>query len=95
MHPYFVSCLYFLDLVAVLTWHLCEFLTEQYGELCSIPVGCLPHAFLQLIVCKSAVDCLKSLRAALLSQDRQREGAFACTLLPSDIVIVFVPYLTT
>jgi hypothetical protein len=39
----------------------------------------LPHAFLQSIVCRSAVHCLKSQRAALLSQDRQREGTFAHT----------------
>jgi hypothetical protein len=66
-------------LAAVLARQLCEFHTEQWGEPCSVPVGCLPHAFLQLIVCKSAVDCLKSLRAALLLQDRWREGAFTCT----------------
>jgi hypothetical protein len=29
MHPYFVSCLYFSDSVAVLAGHLCEFHTEQ------------------------------------------------------------------
>jgi hypothetical protein len=45
----------------------------------SVPVGCLPHAFLQLIVCRSAVHCLKSQRAVLLSQDTQREGPFART----------------
>jgi hypothetical protein len=28
-HPYFVSCLYFSDLVAVLAGHLFEFHTEQ------------------------------------------------------------------
>jgi hypothetical protein len=65
------------------------------GEPCSVPVSCLPHAFLQLIVWKSAVNCLKSLRVALLSQDRQWEGAFACTLLPSNIAIVFIWYSTT
>ncbi len=48
-------------LAAVLARQLCEFHTKQLGEPCSVPVGCLPHAFLQLIVCKSAVDCLKSL----------------------------------
>jgi hypothetical protein len=48
-----------------------------------------------LIVCKSAVDCLKSLRVVLLSQDRQWEGTFTCILLPSDIATVFVPYSTT
>jgi hypothetical protein len=58
---------------------LCEFHTEQWGERCSVPVGCLPHAFLQSIVCRSAVHCLKSWRAALLSQDLRREGAFART----------------
>jgi hypothetical protein len=76
-------------LVAVLAGHLCEFHTKQWGEPCSVPFGCLPHAFLQLIVCKSTVDCLKSLRVALLLQDRRQEGAFTCTLLPSDIAIVF------
>jgi hypothetical protein len=72
-----------------LAGHLCEFHTKQCGEPCSVPVGCLPHAFLELIVCKSAVNCLKSLRVALLLQDRWWEGAFTCTLLPSDIAIVF------
>jgi hypothetical protein len=57
----------------------CEFHTEQWGEPCSVPVGCLPHAFLQSIVCKSAVNCLKSWRVALLSQVWWQEGAFACT----------------
>jgi hypothetical protein len=72
-----LHCLLF-KLVAVLAGHLCEFHTEQWGEPCSVPVGCLPHAFLQLIVCKSAVNCLKSLSKAVLSQDWQWEGAFAC-----------------
>jgi hypothetical protein len=58
---------------------LCEFHTKWWGEPCSVPVGCLPHAFVQLIVCKGAVDCLKSLRAALLSQDCWQEGTFALT----------------
>jgi hypothetical protein len=39
----------------------------------------LPHAFLQLIVCRSAVHCLKSRRAVLLSRDTWREGTFAHT----------------
>jgi hypothetical protein len=30
---------------------------------------------------------------ALLSQDRQQEGTFTCTLLPSDIAIVFCTIL--
>jgi hypothetical protein len=30
---------------------------------------------------------------ALLSQDRQQEGTFTCTLLPSDISIVFCTIL--
>jgi hypothetical protein len=38
-----------------------------------------------LIVCKSAVDCLKSLRAVLLFQDRQ--------WVPSDVAIVFCTIL--
>jgi hypothetical protein len=67
------------QLAVVLAPHLCEFHTKQWGEPCSVPVGCLPCAFLQLIVCKSAVDCLKSLRVALLLQDRGQEGTFACT----------------
>jgi hypothetical protein len=57
----------------------CEFHTEQWVEPCSVPISCLPHAFLQSIVCRSAVDCLKSWRAARLLQDTQWEGAFACT----------------
>jgi hypothetical protein len=39
----------------------------------------LPHTFLQLIVCRSAVHCLKSRRAALLSRDTRQEGTFART----------------
>jgi hypothetical protein len=35
--------------------------------------------FLQSIVCRSAVHCLKSQRAALLLQDMWQEGAFPCT----------------
>jgi hypothetical protein len=52
---------------------------SERGEPCSVPVSCLPHAFLQSIVCRSAVHCLKSQRVALLSQDMWREGAFTCT----------------
>jgi hypothetical protein len=59
--------------------HLCEFHTKQWGKHCSVPVSCLPHTSLQLIVCKSAVNCLKSWRVVLLSQDWQGEGAFART----------------
>jgi hypothetical protein len=36
---------------------------------------------------------LKSLTAVLLLQDRQWEGAFTCTVLPSDIAIVFCTIL--
>jgi hypothetical protein len=78
-HPYFDCCYYFSNSFAVLAGHLCEFHTEQWGEHCSVPVSCLPHAFRQLIVCRSAVHCLKSWRAALLLQDTRRERAFACT----------------
>jgi hypothetical protein len=39
----------------------------------------LPHAFLQSIVCRSAVHCLKRRMAALLSQDTWQEATFACT----------------
>jgi hypothetical protein len=67
---------------------LCEFHTEQWAERCSVPVGCLPHTFLQSIGCRSAVHCLKSQRVALLSQDTRREGAFTFSLIPS--VIAFV-----
>jgi hypothetical protein len=74
-HPYFISCLYFSNLVAVLAGHLCEFHTKQWGESCSVPVSCLPHAFVQLIVCKSAVNCLNSWRAVLLSQDALVAGS--------------------
>jgi hypothetical protein len=62
-----------------LAGHFCEFHTKQWGETCSAPVSCLPHTFLQSIVCRSAVHCLKSWRAVLLSQDTWREGTFACT----------------
>jgi hypothetical protein len=78
-YPYFDCCFYFSNSSAVLAGYLCEFHTEQWGEPCSVPVSCLPYAFLQSIVCRSAVHCLKSQRAALLSQDTWREGAFACT----------------
>jgi hypothetical protein len=71
MHPYF-----FFNLLFVLAWLLCEFHTEQWEEHCSVPVGCLPHTFLQSIVCRSAVNSLKSWRAVLLLQGRWWEGAF-------------------
>jgi hypothetical protein len=67
------------QLAAVLAGHLCEFHTKQWGEPWTVPVNCLPHASLQLIVCKSAVDCLKSWRVALLLQDWQWKGTFAHT----------------
>jgi hypothetical protein len=88
-HPYFDCCLYFSNLFALLAGHLCEFHTKQRGERCSVPVGCLPHAFLQSIVCRSALHCLKSQRVALLSQDMQQEGAFTFSLLPSEIASIF------
>jgi hypothetical protein len=56
-----------------------NFIPNSEGSLFSVPVGCLPHTFLQSIVCRSAVHCLKSRRVALLSQDTWREGAFAHT----------------
>jgi hypothetical protein len=62
------------QLASVLAGHLCEFHTKQWGEPWTVPVNCLLHASLQLIVCKSAVDCLKSWRAALLLQDWQWKG---------------------
>ncbi len=82
--------------VAVLAGHLCEFHTKWWGEPCSVPVGCLPHAFVQLIVCKGAVDCLKSLRAALLSQDCWQEGTFALThtLFLTCTSLVWISYQT-
>jgi hypothetical protein len=58
--PYFISCLYFSNLVAALAGNLCELHIKQWVEPCSVPVGCLPHTFLQLTVCRSAVNCLKS-----------------------------------
>ncbi len=67
--------------VAVLAGHLCEFHTEQWGEPCSVPVGCLPHAFLQSTVCRSAVDCLKGCRVALLLQDWWLEDTFFLLVL--------------
>jgi hypothetical protein len=94
-HPYFISCLYFSNSVALLAGHLCEFHNKQWVEPCSVPVSCLNNNFLQSTVCRSAVNCLNSWRMALLLQDRWREGAFICTLLPSDIAIVFVPCSTT
>jgi hypothetical protein len=45
------------------------------------------------IFCKSAVNYLKSWRAVLLLHDRWWEGTFACTLLPSDIAIIFCTIL--
>jgi hypothetical protein len=56
-----------------------NFILNVFWERCSVPVGCLPHAFLQSKVCRSAVHCLKSQRAALLSQATWQEGAFART----------------
>jgi hypothetical protein len=88
MHPYFDCRLHFANSFAVLAGYLCEFHTEQWVEPCSVPVGCLPHTFLQSIVCRSAADCLKSWRVGLLLQDRQREGTFTFSLLPSEIAFI-------
>jgi hypothetical protein len=87
-YPYFDCRFYFSNSFAVLAGHLCEFHTKQWGEPCSVPVGCLPHTFLQLIVCRSADDSLKSWRVALLSQDRQWEGTSTFSLLPSEIAFI-------
>jgi hypothetical protein len=81
-HTLIVACTS-LNCFAVLAGHLCEFHTKQWMEHCSVPVGCLPHTFLQSIVCRSAVDSLKSWRAVLLLQDRQREGVFTFFLATS------------
>jgi hypothetical protein len=78
-HPYFDCCYYFSNSFAVLAGHLCEIHTEQWEERCSVPVGCLPHVILQLIACRSAVHCLESQRAALVSQHLLWEGAFTRT----------------
>jgi hypothetical protein len=66
MYPYFDCCFYFSNSFAVLAGHLCEFHTKQWGERCSVPVSCLAHAFLQSVVCRSAVHCFKSQRVVLL-----------------------------
>jgi hypothetical protein len=65
----------------ILAWDLCEFHTEQRGEPCSVPVGCLPHAFLQSIVCRSAVHCLKSQRVALLARVRSGKAPLHVPIL--------------
>jgi hypothetical protein len=88
MHPYFDCCLYFFNLLAVLAGYLCEFHTKQWVEPCSVPIGCLPHTFVQSMVCRSAADSLKSWRVALLLQDRWREGALTFSLLPSEIAFI-------
>jgi hypothetical protein len=88
MHPYFDCCLYFFNLLAVLAEYLCEFHTKQGVEPCSVPVRCLPHTFLQSIVCRSAANSLKSWMVALLLQDRWQEGTFKFSLLPSEIAFI-------
>jgi hypothetical protein len=55
-YPYFDCCFYFSNLFAVLAGHLCEFHTEHWVECCSVPVSCLPHAFLQ---CWGAVHLIR------------------------------------
>jgi hypothetical protein len=90
MHPYFDCCLYyFFNSLAVLAGYLCEFHTKQWVEPCSVPISCLPHTFLQSIICRSAVHCLKSQRAVLLSQDTWQAGVFTFSLLPSEIAFFF------
>jgi hypothetical protein len=54
-----------------------NFIPNSEGSLALFLSVVCPMLFPQLIVCKSAVDCLKSLRAVLLLQDREQEGAFA------------------
>jgi hypothetical protein len=70
-----------LNLVVSLTGYSCEYHTKQSAEPSCVPVGCLSHAFFQMMVCRSAVNCLNCQRVVLLSQDRQWEGTLTCTLL--------------
>jgi hypothetical protein len=45
--------------------------------------------FLSVVCPMLFLQCLKSQRAALLSQDTRQEGAFAFSLLPAEIAFVF------
>jgi hypothetical protein len=54
-----------LNLVVSSTGYSCEYHTKQSVEPSSVPVSCLSHAFLQLIVCRSAVNCLNHQRVVL------------------------------
>jgi hypothetical protein len=54
-----------------------NFIPNSEGSLALFLLVACPHIFLQSIVCRSAVDCLKSQRVVLLLQDMRQEGAFA------------------
>jgi hypothetical protein len=56
-----------------------NFIPNSEGSVALFLLVVCPSLFLQLIVCRSAVHCLKSQRVALLLQDMWWEGAFVCT----------------
>jgi hypothetical protein len=66
-----------------------NFIPNSEGSVALFLSVVCPMLFLQSIVCRSAVHCLKSQRAVLLSQVTQREGAFTFFLLPSEIAFIF------
>jgi hypothetical protein len=98
MHPYFVSCLYFSDSVAVLAGHLCEFHTEQWVEHCSVPVSYLPHTFLQLTVCRQESSQLIVWRAEgrhCFCRIGGRKVPLHAPYFLLRLLLFFVPYSTT
>jgi hypothetical protein len=92
-HTLFLACtswirlLYWLDTCV-------NFILNSEGSLALFLLVVCPTLFSnQQSAGRSAVNCLKSWRAVLLLQDWWWEGTFTCTLLPSDIGIVFCTIL--
>jgi hypothetical protein len=54
-----------LNLVVSSTGYSCEYHTKQSAEPRCVPVSCLSHAFLQSMVCRSAVNCLNCQKVVL------------------------------
>jgi hypothetical protein len=77
-HTSFVAC---TSPIHLLYWlgTCVNFIQNSEGSIALFLMCGYPTHFLQSIVCRSAVHCLKSQRAVLLLQDMQREGTFART----------------
>jgi hypothetical protein len=88
-HTLFLACTSWIRLLYWLGTCM-NFIPNSEGNLALFLLVVCPTLFCnQQSAGRSAVNCLKSWRAVLLLQDWWWEGTFTCTLLPSDIAIVF------